>query len=267
MHPALPVIHMFWHGPALTRMERLCIASFRAHDHPVQLHVYDEPAGVPAGIDLVDAERTLPRRLMFRDKRFGSLAPFADWFRYRLLHEHGGIWADTDVVCLKPLAYPGEEIYSWMDETAINNAVLGLPAGHRLAAWMADCCEQPNRFLPYDNARAKRRKLKRRFLQGNGRGNLKWGEYGPDGLTQAVRHFGDAAKALPFWHFFPIHYRNWHTVFDGSLADNPAILGESRALHLWNEMTRRSPGFDKNARFPADSLFEQLCARYLTSDS
>jgi hypothetical protein len=32
-------------------------------------------------------------------------------------------------------------------------------------------------------------------------------------------------------------------------------------------MTRRAHGFDVNARFPADSLFEQLCARYLKTDS
>lgn len=267
MQSPLPLIHMFWHGPALTRLERLCMASFRAHGHQLRLHVYEEPAGVPAGVELFDAQRTLARHLIFRDTRSGSLAPFADWFRYRLLHEQGGIWADTDMVCLKPLAYAGDEIYAWMDETVINNALLGLPAGHRLAAWMAECCEQPNRILPYDSPRTRRRKFKRRFLQGNGRGNLRWGEYGPDGLTQAARHFGDHAKALPFWHFYPIHYLNWHTVFDDSLSGNPAILGESRALHLWNEMTRRSPGFDKNARFPPDSLFEQLCARYLTSDN
>lgn len=252
---------MFWHGSALTRLERLCMTSFIAHGHRLQLHVYEEPAGVPAGVELADAERVLSRRAMFRDEKSGSLAPFADWFRYRLLYQQGGIWADADVVCLKPLAYASAEIYAWMDETVINNAVLGLPAGHRLAAWMAECCERPNRFLPYDSRRIKRRKL-RRFLQGNRRGNIRWGEYGPDGLTQAAQHFGDDAKALPFWHFYPIYYLNWRTVFDDSLRDNPDILGESRALHLWNEMTRRSPGFDKNARFSSDSIFEQLCARY-----
>ena len=60
---------------------------------------------------------------------------------------------------------------------------------------------------------------------------------------------------------------NWHTVFDSSLSDNPNLIGASYGLHLWNEMLRRSPGFDKNGRFPPDSLFERLCARYLTSDN
>ena len=51
----LPVIHMFWHGAPLSRVERLCLASFVANGHPVHLYVYDEPAGVPAGVRLRDA--------------------------------------------------------------------------------------------------------------------------------------------------------------------------------------------------------------------
>lgn len=268
MQQSLPVIHMFWHGAPLSRMERLCLTSFQANGHPVQLHVYEPPAGVPAGIELVDAEQTLSRQHIFRHEQSKSVAAFADWFRYRVLHARGGIWADTDVVCLKPLNYPGTEVFGWMDETAINNAVLGLRAGHQLAAWMAECCEHPNRWRPYDDTRTRRRKLKRRFLRGNRRGDVKWGEYGPQGFTQAARHFGEQDKALPFWHFYPIHYLNWHTVFDGSLPDQPGLLEASHALHLWNEKTRQAPGgFDKNGRFAPASLFERLCARYLTNDS
>jgi hypothetical protein len=222
---------------------------------------------VPEGIELIDAAQTLPRSRIFHHQKTGSIAAFADWFRYRVLYDQGGIWADTDVVCLKPLSYTHEEIYAWMDETAINNAVLGLPAGHRLAAWMAECCEHPNRLLAYDDTRTKRRKLERRFLHGNRAGNIRWGEYGPYGFTQAARHFGEHEKALPFWHFYPIHHLNWRCVFDGSLPLNDSFVDASYALHLWNEKTRQHPGFDKNARFAPHSLFERLCTRYLKSDN
>ena len=47
---ALPSVHMFWHGPPLSRIERLCMSSFVAHGHTVQLHVYEEPKRVPAGV-------------------------------------------------------------------------------------------------------------------------------------------------------------------------------------------------------------------------
>jgi hypothetical protein len=259
----LPTIHMFWHGAPLSRLERLCIASFVANGHSVHLHAYEELPNVPSGAQLQDANRILPHSAMFRHSKSRSLAPFADWFRYRLLAELGGIWADTDVVCLRPFDYSQPTVFGWMSSHAINNAVLGLPAAHPLAFWMAECCERPNRLLSYDDSRTRRRKLKRRFLQGDRRGNIRWGEYGPQGFTSAAKHLGYAELALPYWHFYPIHYENWNAVFDGSLAEHTACLNGSRGLHLWNEMSRLASGFEKNARFPRESRFEQLCAKYL----
>ena len=263
---ALSNVHMFWHGPPLSRIERLCMSSFVAHGHAVHLHVYDEPQRVPAGVTIRDANGVLPRAELFVHRSSGSLAVFADWFRYRLLAEHGGLWVDTDVVCLRPFDHPGPEIFGWQDQSTINNAVLGLPQNHALARWMLASCELPNRFLPYDSLRMRRRKLVRRLL-GRGHAASKWGETGPAGLTAAARHLGCASRALPFWHFYPIHYQNWHTVFDATLRDRSNLIDGSYGLHLWNEMTRRQPGFDRDGRFPDDSLFEQLWTRYVTSDS
>jgi len=258
---------MFWHGPALSRVERLCMASFVAQGHRVQLYVYEQPQGVPDGVQVMDARQILPQQYLFVHPKTGSMAVFADWFRYRVLHARGGVWSDTDVVCLQPLGFAQTEVYAWEDEYRINNAILGLPAAHPLAEWMAECCEDPNRLLPYDDGQSKRRKWRRRWLQGNRRENVKWGEYGPSGFTSAARYLGYCDNALPFWHFYPVHYSHWYTVFDCSLRDNPTLLAKSSTLHLWNEMMRRQPGFDKNARFPADSLFEQLCRRYLGDES
>jgi hypothetical protein len=243
------------------------MSSFLAHSHAVTLHVYEEPAGVPCGVDLADARQILPAALLFRHRKTGSYAMFADWFRYCVLYRLGGIWADTDCVCLQPLRYPTAEIYAWEDERQINNAILGLPVGHELAGWMADCCARPNRFLPYDSARTIWRKVQRRMRPGNGRELVKWGEYGPEGFTAAARHLGYTDRALPSWHFYPVHYRQWRIVFDGRQPDLQAQFTASTALHLWNEMMKREPGFDKNARFPAPSLFEQLWARYVRSDT
>jgi hypothetical protein len=253
---------MFWHGPPLTRVERLSMRSWLANGHPLVLHVYAEPVGVPAGVRIADARELLPEAALFAHAGTGSYALFADWFRYRLLAQRGGLWADTDTVCLRPLDYAQAELYAWEDERQLNNAILGLPAGHALARWMADCCEHPNRFRPYDDLRARFRKLKRRLLPGGGRSRLKWGETGPAGLTAAARHLGCLDLALPAWHFYPVTWRDWRSVFEPGSAGMEPGLQRSRALHLYNEMMRREPGFDKDGRFPADSLFEALCARY-----
>lgn len=258
--PTLPVVSMFWHGAALSRLERLCLTSFLAHGHQVQLHAYQELAGVPAGVNVVDAAAVLPRAALESHLKLRPIALFADRFRYQLLWQLGGLWVDTDVVCLKPFAYAHREIFGWQDERAINNAVLGLPASHPLAEWMLRIAEQPYRFQPYDDFKTRRRKLMAQWLGMTSK--EQWGATGPQGFTQAARHLGHTDKALPFWHFYAVHYLNWRTVFDSSLADNPTLLNASYGLHLWNEMARRVPGFDKNARFPADSVFERLCSRY-----
>lgn len=255
-------VHMFWHGPPLTRVERLSMLSWMAHGHAVVLHAYAEPAGVPAGVRLADARAILPESALFAHGGTGSYALFADWFRYRLLARHGGLWADTDTVCLQPLEYAQPEIYAWEDERQVNNAILGLPAGHALARWMEDCCARPNRFRPYDGLRVRWRKLRRRLLPGGGRSVLKWGETGPIGLTAAARHLGCLGSALPPWHFYAVAWRDWRAVFEAGSAAMAGSLQRSRALHLYNEMMRREPGFDKDARFPADSLYELLCARH-----
>src|ERR1700722_12026747 len=205
-------VQMFWHGASLSRIERLCMASFLAHGHPLDLYVYDAPASVPADVRLMPAEEILPRALVFRQRRTGSLGSFSDWFRYRLLKERGGIWADADVVCLAPLAYPEPEIFGWQDARYINNAVLGLPAGHELAVWLDACCEAPNRLLPYDNIGIRLRKLRRRYFAG---------------------HWGYIDRPRPVAHFSPLACANWRDMFESRAAAEPLWTPQSRTVHLW----------------------------------
>jgi hypothetical protein len=256
-------VQMFWHGASLSRIERLCMASFLAQGHPLDLYVYDAPASIPAGVRLMPAAEILPRALLFRHRRTGSLGSFSDWFRYRLLKERGGIWADADVVCLAPLVYPQAEIFGWQDARYINNAVLGLPPGHELAVWLDACCEGPNRLLPYDSVGMRLRKLRRRYFAGNRRDRVRWGEFGPKGLTQAVRHLGYIDKAQPVAHFYPLRCENWRDMFASRAAAQPLWTPQSRAVHLWQQMMHGVPHFDKNGRFPNDSPFEELCRRFL----
>jgi hypothetical protein len=215
-------------------------------------------------VELVDATRTLPRGELFHHQRTGSVGPFADWFRYRLLHAEGGVWVDTDVVCLKPLDFHDEFLFGWEDQRFINTAILGLPAGHALAAWMADSCANPNRALPYDSLRLRARKWIRRSLRGDRRNDIRWGEYGPKGFTAAVRHFGLTRHAKSVAHFYPIPCDQWQWIFNSTSSPDPlsALPNECVAVHLWHAMMHSKPGFQKNGLFPVDSPFEVLWSRY-----
>jgi hypothetical protein len=256
---------MFWYGEPLSRLERLSIASFLANGHPVDLYAYDDIGVVPAGAQIKDAAKVLPREFLFHHRRTGSVGLFSDWFRYRLLHAHGGIWADCDIVCLAPLDYADDMIFGWENERYLNNAVLGFPKGHEIAAWLAACCENPNRILPYDSISLRFRKWRRRFLQGDRRDRIRWGEYGPKGLTHAVRYFELESFALPVSEFYDVPFDRWHTLYESSSGNEP-WMQKSRALHFANNQIRKRAGFDKNARFPDDSPFERLWRRYLKND-
>jgi hypothetical protein len=70
-------------------------------------------------------------------------------------------------------------------------------------------------------------------------------------------------RAQPPAHFYPVKCENWRAIFASAPAGERPWAADSRAVHLWQQMMRHEPGFDKDARFPADSPFEELCRRYL----
>nr|WP_306254804.1 glycosyltransferase [Ornithinimicrobium cryptoxanthini] len=251
----------------MTRVEQLSLSSFVAQGHKVHLHCYDEPHGVPPDVTVTDASSTIPEGEIFyyggRSSYAGrgSIAGFADWFRYEVLHKHGGIWVDTDMVCLQPFRFDSASVFGWESRLRINIAVLGLPAGDPLARWMADLCISPNRIVPYDTLVRVREKLKRRLLEGNKRANVQWGELGPSGFTQAAEHLGRTREALPEHVFYSIRDVEWRKSYEPLTVEIEKVIHGAYGIHLWNELSRRDAGFNKNGHHPG-SLFEDLWDRY-----
>jgi glycosyltransferase involved in cell wall biosynthesis len=110
-----PVIHGMWIGSRLSRLELLTITSFIRQGHDFNLWAYDDiETPLPPGCTLRDAQKIMPRKMLFRRRDndpetgigAGSLSGVSsDLFRYRLLHEQGGIWVDMDVTCLRPFTF------------------------------------------------------------------------------------------------------------------------------------------------------------------
>ncbi len=107
-------IHGLWIGRHLSKLEKLALLSFTRHGHAFNLWVYDElDEPLPPGVVLRDAAQILPRERIFlkaeTDLSAGvgrmSYGPFSDLFRYKLLYEHGGIWVDMDITCLRPFDF------------------------------------------------------------------------------------------------------------------------------------------------------------------
>jgi hypothetical protein len=91
----LPV-HMLWVSGELSRLARLSLASFAAQGFRVTLWSYAPDALSADGADVRDASGVLPAEAGAAE----NMAYLTSLFRYRVLAEHGGLWADMDLVAL-----------------------------------------------------------------------------------------------------------------------------------------------------------------------
>ena len=253
-------IRSLWIGDSLSPVERLTATSFIQHGHPFHLYTYHDIASVPSGVQIFDANSIIPEREIFLSH--GSYAHFADWFRWKLLKQLGGFWVDMDVVCLRPFAFQEDVIFGYEAGNRPNVSVLRFPAGHPVCIEMEDRCANPNKFRRDDKLRDIVRKLGRRYLHGNLRGSVKWGEAGgPTGFQQVLTQYGLLDRVLPFTYFYPIAWQNAKCIFDATLSRDVSMFLDTHAIHVWNEILRKS-GIDKRGPFPKDSLFRQLLEQY-----
>jgi len=226
------VIQGLWIGEELSAMEQLSIASFLAQGHEYHLFTYEPVRGVPSGVSLQDAEQILPRSRAFQYSQHKTWSGFANFFRYKLLLERGGWWADTDLVCLKPFVFDEEFVFSSEFSNGrqmVNIGAIKAPAGSEIMSYMWDICQTK------DPAK------------------LVWGETGPALMEQAVGKFSMQRYVKPWKTFCPIGFRDWTRILD---PDPPDIEG-SHAVHLWHEMWRAA-NQDKNKHYHPDSLYERL---------
>jgi len=136
-----PLAQSLWVGPQLRWIEQLSMKSYLLNGWRYKLFVYDEPAGVPEGVELCDAAAILPRSAIFQEgdgsgAHKGSLGAFSDLFRYALLARLGGLWTDTDVVNLRAFDPEGQRLIAseWTDAGLIgpNGAMMAAPANDPL---------------------------------------------------------------------------------------------------------------------------------------
>jgi hypothetical protein len=245
-------IQSFWMGERLTTMEQLCIQSFLKNGHEFDLYAYHHIANVPRGARLLDARTILPQSVSdrFRYNAHTPVAALADVFRYKLLLEHGGVWVDMDVVCLKPsnieleYCFPltsGSKMLDPDKQFAVDSWFMKVPM----------TCD----FIRYCYETA--------FTYANR--EMHWGEIGPVLVAHAVERFDLSKFAREEDVFFPVNWNRQSLFIDGS-ADADAVWerhgSSSLVMHLYHSMWARN-GADKNASFASNSLYERLKRKYL----
>lgn len=233
------IVQGLWIGPELSVMEQLSVASFLNNGHEYHLYVYDEVRNIPHATVIRDGNEILDASSIFQYKHSPSYAGFANFFRYKLLVERGGWWADTDVVCLRPFDFVQEHVFAtetFRQSEVITSGVIKAPVGSEVMAYAWETCKRKNPE------------------------SLMWGETGPKLMDQAVRKFSLEKYRMPPYVFCPYGYQDWHKVLE---PDGVTVIDTGTyAIHLWNEKWRESRQ-DKNASYPHDCLYEQLKRKYL----
>jgi hypothetical protein len=236
------VIQGLWVGGPLSTMERLSVASFLAHGHAYHLYVYQPVTNAPRGTCLKDGREVLPESLIFRYRDHASYAGFANFFRYKLLLERGGWWVDTDTICLGHFDFRDDYVFGteWTPggEVTPSAGFLRAPAGSPAMADAWDACREKDPAT------------------------LAWGETGPRLVAEVIRRHDLGRFLRGPATFTPVPYFDWEGPLDPERVYE--FTGETKAVHLWNEMWRRA-GLDKDASYPPRCLYERLKACYLST--
>lgn len=268
------IIQGLWIGGTLSVIEQLCIQSFIANGHEFHLYTYGEVKNIPEGTIVLDANDILLQKDIFRDSR-GSVATYADYFRYKLLYQKGGWWVDLDVFCLQPFDIKAP--YSFASETRedksvnVANCIFKCPPQSPLLLHCIESItqrlhvlEHNKKFAKWHSAAGTRLTDKiRRFIARNWipkDTSVAWGEFGPWFLDAKVKEFSLENYILAPEIFCPVPFYECYQLI---CQPTPGIAIPENALsvHYWNEMFNIIK-LNKNAIYNENSIVEQLKRKY-----
>lgn len=150
------IIHGLWIGTRLSQVELLCIHSFLKNGHTFTLWIYNILENdLPGKCIVKDANEIIPLERVFQYKNKnqfghgkGSYAGFSDIFRYKVLYEYGGWWADMDITCLKPLDFKAPYVFRTHHDLKVVGNIMKCPPKSEL---MKRCYERAIVEVDADN--------------------------------------------------------------------------------------------------------------------
>ena len=226
---AMGTVAGFWHGRPLGDLRRLCLASQLRTGYRVKLFSYEPLAGLPAGVENLDAHPILPARYLDQLQVF----QLSDFFRIRLQEMGIGIWLDTDVYLLRAMNVdPAMPYFARENRRKLNNSVLYLPPKHPIVTAYNQMLEHLEVLPAWVPMRYRLSQLVRR-LRGKPAmpWNLRSALYGPGALTVLARRTGSIQHALPPRSFYAIHGKPalFYEKHDfATLIEDPRVIG----LHI-----------------------------------
>ncbi|MHA7851836.1 hypothetical protein [Roseovarius sp.] len=262
---SLPTVAMFWDGPPLSFIERLCTKSFVDAGHKVVLFSYGKVEGVPAGVEMAPASDILPHPdTMLRHDRTGSPAPYSDKFRYHLLARHDGlVWSDTDAYCLKPFEPKDGYFFGRETDDVVANGVLALPASSPTLKALIDMCDDEY-TIPVWMRRAQVREIKTRHDAGDPMhvSEMPWGVWGPRALSHFLKQHDEFRHALEPHVLYPVGFAERRLYFRRAALTWNLVRDDTVSIHFYGRRCRQLLKIKFDGVPPPSSVLGELAARH-----
>lgn len=233
-------LRTFWHGETIGPYQLMCLKSFAASGHRVEVLSYNRDLNVPDWISVEDAAQILPRELVLRPLgEEGALAIHANLFRYALLQKLGGWWIDPDILLLEADLPTGDVFFAGLDIFGrVPTGVLKFPAGHGL---LTEALAETER------------------LSGSREG---WEESGSALLTSLTERHKLNGKILSRMPLGPVSWFGVPDLFNPDSAEKLSRLCKDfHFLHLHDDAWRRA-GIPHNLAPPEGSFLESQVQKY-----
>jgi len=234
-----------WVGDRISKLEFMSYNSFIKNKFEYILYTYNNIANLPEKIIVRDANTILNKRFIIRGRGVGgttnSLGAFSDLFRWNLLYKKGGIYVDSDIICLKSF------------ETK-NNVAAGELDGKSLKVTAGTQYLKFEKSSPIIAKALKESKNKKLSI-------TPWGSIGPTLINKLLPR----ESILDYNNFNANPNNNWNYVLYKHKTDFFLELSEKEnvyGIHLWNEMWRINK-INKNQNFPENSYMAILEKKYL----
>jgi len=227
-------VNAVWIGAELPLLHRVCINSWAAHGHSVDLWTYADIGMETVNATNRDARDVLDGELYtYQDKNHrGSFVLHANLFRYQFLATRGGAFIDADTLCLAPFDAPRRLTISsegrGQGAPHPNFAFVNVPDEARII--FADCMVTARSRLdtPYS------------------------GLFGPKLLKEHLVAYSGSVTICEPHRFCPL---NWNAASRIFQSNAPSLAG-SLGVHLWQRILAKR-GEDCTKKWPATSLWEK----------
>lgn len=254
---SLAPIGSLWIGTTLSYVEQACLLSFVRQGHPVTLFTYGPVENVPRDITVADARDIHDVSEIFYSK-FGTPVVQSDIFRLRMIQRTGMIWADTDMVCLRPIETVDGHVHGYFSDSTVCNALLRLPPDSPALAAYLDYVSDPFPVPPWWSEREREDAM---ALKAAGKWKhataQKHDIYGPPALTHFLRQTGEIAQSQPRGTYFPLPFKELDAAIEPGDLSESHFSPETRAVHLWGRRLRwRLPQLGLQA---GSFIHDQLC--------